>query len=98
MRGYASHGLLRLPRIVERIVNGVTAPAAMGRHEWLGDAFLRVDGERGLGPVVAVSALDALKARVRHCGIAIAASCCGACGGLRRLTWSYARTHRASGW
>ena len=73
MRGYASHGLLRLPRIIERIINGVTAPAAMGRHEWLGDAFLRVDGERGLGPVVAVSALDALKARVRHCGIGIAA-------------------------
>src|ERR1700722_701684 len=73
MRGYASHGLLRLPRIIERIINGVTAPAAMGRHEWLSDAFLRVDGERGLGPVVAISALDALRARVRHSGIAIAA-------------------------
>src|SRR6185437_2397552 len=26
MRGFASHGLLRLPRIIERIVNGVTSP------------------------------------------------------------------------
>lgn len=73
MRGYASHGLLRLPRIVERIVNGVTSPASSGLHEWVGDCFLRVDGRRGLGPVVAVSALDALKERVRQSGIAIGA-------------------------
>ena len=73
LRGYASHGLLRLPRIIERIVNGVTSPASSGAHEWIGDAFLRVDGERGLGPVVAVSALDALKERARRSGIAIGA-------------------------
>jgi L-2-hydroxycarboxylate dehydrogenase (NAD+) len=73
MRGYASHGLLRLPRIVERIVNGVSSPASRGAHEWLSDSFLRVDGERGLGPVVAVSALDALKERAQRSGIAIGA-------------------------
>lgn len=73
MRGYASHGLLRLPRIIERIVNGVSSPTATGAHEWVSDSFLRVDGERGLGPVVAVSALDALKERARRTGIAIAA-------------------------
>lgn len=73
MRGYASHGLLRLPRIIERIVNGVTSPTSTGRHEWIGHSFLRVDGERGLGPVVAVSALDALKERARRSGIALGA-------------------------
>jgi L-2-hydroxycarboxylate dehydrogenase (NAD+) len=73
MRGYASHGLLRLPRIIERIVNGVTSPACSGVHEWSGDCFLRVDGERGLGPVVARSALDAIKGRARRSGIALAA-------------------------
>jgi L-2-hydroxycarboxylate dehydrogenase (NAD+) len=73
MRGYASHGLLRLPRIVERIVNGVSAPASQGAHEWVGDCFLRVDGERGLGPVVAAAALEVLKVRARCSGIAIAA-------------------------
>jgi LDH2 family malate/lactate/ureidoglycolate dehydrogenase len=73
MRGYASHGLLRLPRIVERIVNGVSSPTATGAHEWVSDSFLRVDGERGLGPVVAASALDALKECARRSGIAIAA-------------------------
>jgi L-2-hydroxycarboxylate dehydrogenase (NAD+) len=73
MRGYASHGLLRLPRIIERIVNGVSSPTATGAHEWVSDSFLRVDGERGLGPVVAVSALEALKERTGRSGIAIAA-------------------------
>lgn len=73
MRGYASHGVLRLPRIIERIVNGVSSPGSSGIHEWVGDCFLRVDGGRGLGPVVALSALDALKGRARRSGVAIAA-------------------------
>ncbi len=34
MRGYASHGVLRLPRIIERIVNGVSSPVSSGIHEW----------------------------------------------------------------
>jgi L-2-hydroxycarboxylate dehydrogenase (NAD+) len=73
MRGYTSHGLLRLPRIIERIVNGVSSPAASGSHEWVGDSFLRVDGERGLGPIVALAALEVLQVRARRTGIAIAA-------------------------
>ncbi len=73
MRGYASHGVLRLPRIIERIVNDVSSPASSGVHEWIGDCLLRVDGERGLGPVVALSALDALTERARRSGIAVAA-------------------------
>ncbi len=73
MRGYASHGLLRLPRIVERIVNGVSSPTASGVHEWVSDCFLRVDGERGLGPVVALAALRTLIERARRSGIAIGA-------------------------
>lgn len=73
MRGYPSHGLLRLPRVIERIVNGASAPTVRGSHEWVGDSFLRVDGERGLGPVVALAALEALQVRARRAGIAIAA-------------------------
>lgn len=73
MRGFASHGLMRLPRIIERIVNGVTSPTSSGAHEWVGHSFLRVDGERGLGPVVALSALGALKERARRSGIALGA-------------------------
>lgn len=71
LRGRPSHGLLRLNRIRERIANGVANPAATGRHDWRG-AFLSVDGEAGLGPVVAQSALDALSEKVGQTGIAIA--------------------------
>jgi LDH2 family malate/lactate/ureidoglycolate dehydrogenase len=73
MRGYASHGLLRLRRIVERIEAGVAAPNAKGRHSWQGSAQLLVDGERGLGPVVAMHALAAARERALKTGIAIAA-------------------------
>src|SRR5262249_34889712 len=73
LRGHPSHGLLRLPRVVERIANGVASPTATGRAEWKGDAFLSVDGERGLGPVVALRALDAISERARATGVALAA-------------------------
>jgi L-2-hydroxycarboxylate dehydrogenase (NAD+) len=73
LSGRASHGLLRLRRIVERIRNGVADPAAKGHHEWRGRAFLDVDGRMGLGPVVALSALAQLSQRARETGIAVAA-------------------------
>lgn len=73
LRGVPSHGLLRLHRIVQRIANGVADPMATGQHHWRGSSFLSVDGEKGLGPVVAVSALDALQARAKETGVALAA-------------------------
>jgi LDH2 family malate/lactate/ureidoglycolate dehydrogenase len=73
LRSVPSHGLLRLDRIIRRIKNGVVDPEAKGSHNWRGTGFLAVDGQRGLGPVVACSALDALKARARENGIALAA-------------------------
>jgi len=73
LRGVPSHGLLRLDRIIRRIENGVIDPVTRGRHKWRGDGFLAVDGERGLGPVVANAALEALKSRARENGIALAA-------------------------
>lgn len=73
LRGIPSHGFLRLDRITRRIANGVAEPNVSGMHEWRKQAFLSVDGQRGLGPVVANAALDALKARARETGIAVAA-------------------------
>jgi len=73
LRDVPSHGLLRLERIVRRIANGVTEPAARGRQDWRSRAFLAVDGERGLGPVVANAALDTLMVRAKEAGIAVAA-------------------------
>jgi alcohol dehydrogenase len=68
-----SHGLLRLPRVIERIRNGVADPVTEGVATWRSDAFLQVDGRRGLGPVVAGAAIAAITARARQTGIAVAA-------------------------
>ncbi len=68
-----SHGLLRLPRLIARIGNGVIDPVTEGEAEWRFPSFLQVDGRRGLGPVVAQAALQALCDRARQTGIAVAA-------------------------
>lgn len=73
LRGIPSHGLLRLDRIVERISAGLADPQTIGSHHWQGSAYLVVDGQQGLGPIVANAALDAIQARARQTGIAIAA-------------------------
>lgn len=73
LRGIASHGLLRLERVIERIVAGLADPAAEGDHEWLGEGFLVVDGRRGLGPVVADKAVRAASERAQRTGVALAA-------------------------
>ncbi|MDX3524725.1 Ldh family oxidoreductase [Streptomyces scabiei] len=72
LKGQPSHGLLRLPRLVRRIRAGVADPEATGTHTWFGQALLQVDGEQGLGPVVARTALDVVQERVRKTGIAAA--------------------------
>ncbi|MBV9549652.1 MAG: Ldh family oxidoreductase [Alphaproteobacteria bacterium] len=73
MRGTASHGLLRLRRVVERLKAGLQVAGEIGSQEWTARSFLSVDGRRGLGPVVARAALDAVMPRARETGIAIAA-------------------------
>lgn len=73
LRGVASHGLLRLPRLVERIRNGVTDPAARGSGCWRSPAVWEVDGGGGLGPVVACEAISQVSERARETGIALAA-------------------------
>ena len=85
LRGYPSHGLLRLPRIVERIANGVVDPESRGEAHWRGGALLAVDGRRGLGPVVALSALDTICERARETGLALAAI--RDCDHLGMLAW-----------
>ena len=73
MRAIPSHGLLRLRRVIERIQAGLTLPCVTGQQKWTARSFLSVDGERGLGPVVAMAALDTIIPRAREDGIAIAA-------------------------
>lgn len=73
LRGVPSHGFLRLERIIARIGNGVADPRTRGQHSWRGDSFLSVDGQNGLGPVVAKHAADVAGERARRTGIAVAA-------------------------
>lgn len=85
LRGYSSHGLMRLPRILERIANGVVDPQAKGSGRWRGAASYEVDGQNGLGPVVAMNALDIVSARAWETGIAIATI--RDCDHLGMLSW-----------
>lgn len=73
LRGVPSHGFLRLERIIARIGNGVANPRTRGVHNWRSESFLSVDGQQGLGPVVARHAADVLAERAKQSGIAVAA-------------------------
>lgn len=73
MKGHPSHGLRRLPRILQRIERGLANPVTEGASHWRSQAALEVDGQRGLGPVVAIAALRQLEQRVGTTGIALAA-------------------------
>ncbi|WP_108610438.1 Ldh family oxidoreductase [Aminobacter sp. MSH1] len=85
LSGHVSHGLLRLPRLVARIKSGVANPNAIGVQKWRNKALLDVDGEDGLGPVVALYALKQLHERVAETGIAAAAI--RNCNHLGMLAW-----------
>lgn len=73
LRGHPSHGLQRLPRLLDRIERSLADPKARGVVSWKRPSELHVDGQRGLGPVVAFTAIDALLERVDETGIAFAA-------------------------
>jgi L-2-hydroxycarboxylate dehydrogenase (NAD+) len=73
LRGVPSHGLLRLERLVQRLAAKLADPHAVGAHQWQGSGYLLVDGQNGLGPVVANAALAQIQKRARETGIAIAA-------------------------
>jgi L-2-hydroxycarboxylate dehydrogenase (NAD+) len=70
-KGMPSHGLLRLPRLLRRLANGTASPTSTGRHHWSSPSYLTVDGEQGLGPVVAVRALEAIVPAAEQYGVAV---------------------------
>lgn len=85
LRGVPSHGLMRLPRIIERLRSGATSPVSCGVGCWRSTAFWEVDGRQGLGPVVAVQALSEICEKAEETGIAIAAV--RNCDHLGMLAW-----------
>ena len=72
LRGHPSHGLQRLPRILRRIGKGLIDPRTQGKSHWRTPSFLKVDGLRGLGPVVALQACTMLSERASSTGVAVA--------------------------
>ncbi|HWJ75540.1 MAG TPA: Ldh family oxidoreductase [Kaistia sp.] len=72
LKGHPSHGLQRLPRIIARIERGLIDPRTKGEGFWRAEAVWDVDGRNGLGPVVAMTALERLAERVATAGIAVA--------------------------
>jgi L-2-hydroxycarboxylate dehydrogenase (NAD+) len=71
LRDRPSHGIQRLPVIVQRIRRRLIDPAARPRLNWVRDGLLQVDGRFGLGPPVAVTAIEHLVERARGAGIAL---------------------------
>lgn len=70
LRALPSHGLQRLPVLVERIRKGLIRLDAEPVKEWKAGAVLSVDGRDGLGPAVVVASLKELAPAARSHGIA----------------------------
>lgn len=70
MRGLASHGIFRFPRLVESIELGLQNPAAEPRIERETESCVLLDGNHGLGPVVAKKAMEIAIRKARQTGIA----------------------------
>lgn len=92
LRGVASHGLLRLPRVIERIRNGVCDPGTVGKGVWAMPSLYRIEGNHGLGPVVALDAIAKISERARDTGVAVAAI--RGCDHLGMLAWYAERVAR----
>lgn len=92
LRNHVSHGILRLPRLIERIANGVADPVTTGRARWRGETLLEVDGQMGLGPVVASAAIAQIHEKARHTGVALAAI--RNCNHLGMMAWYAERVAR----
>ncbi|MBX4958776.1 Ldh family oxidoreductase [Rhizobium lentis] len=71
MKGHPSHGLSRLPRLVERMARGVVDPRTKGTQRWRADAALEVEGSAGFGPVVAMAAIERLAPHIPDLGIGL---------------------------
>lgn len=70
--GLRTHGVSRIVSYGERIDLGGIAPRAQVRVERVAAAVARVDGANGLGPLVAMRALQAAMDLARECGLGMA--------------------------
>lgn len=73
LRGHPSHGVRRLAVLLGRLRNDLIRSGLEPHTHWVTDSFLRVDGRRGFGPVVARAAIAEIIDRANVTGIAMAA-------------------------
>jgi L-2-hydroxycarboxylate dehydrogenase (NAD+) len=73
LRGHPSHGIQRLPLLVERIGRGLLDAKATPRGEWISASAVLVDGKRGFGAVAGRRAIALINERASETGIAVAA-------------------------
>ena len=70
LRGQSSHGILRLPIIVERVHAGLICPGVSPNLEWTSAALGHLDAAAGFGHVMALFAIRAAVRRATETGIA----------------------------
>src|SRR5262245_14920702 len=70
--GYDSHGVMRIPGYVRSIGRGELAPAATPRVVRETAAMALIDAQRTFGQVSALMATDAVVAKARAHGVAVA--------------------------
>lgn len=73
LRGHPSHGIQRLPVLVERVRRELVNPTASPRLDWATESALLVDGDAGLGPWAGLKAMTALIERTPDTGVTVAA-------------------------
>ncbi|MBM3279230.1 MAG: Ldh family oxidoreductase [Candidatus Handelsmanbacteria bacterium] len=69
LRGVDSHGVAMLPTYIERIRSRQIVPGRSLVIRQEGPATALVDGQQGLGPVLACAAMDLAQAKARQCGV-----------------------------
>lgn len=72
LRGHPSHGIRRLPLLLERIRNGKAILGNEPAIEWTTECVAHIDGHNGLGAVVADAAVRAARERAAVNGVALA--------------------------
>lgn len=73
LRGVHSHGIQRLPVLVERIRRGLLRVAVDPERTWTAPAVMSVDGLDGIGPAIAESSLREASPVARRLGAAVVA-------------------------
>ncbi len=72
LRGVDSHGVLRLPSYIRRLLEGGANPKPQIHAVRRGPSFVRLDGDRGMGQVVGKHAMEEAMGLASNTGIGVA--------------------------